>query len=168
MDEKIVARAMVKMAAYSQGNLHDIAHYTKVHSFARTIGVLEGLSDEEQLTLELAAIVHDIACPLCRRKYGNTNGVYQEKEGGPLSEEFFRDMEIPESMKARIVYLVSHHHTYINVDGRDYRILLEADFLVNADESHMSKEAVEEGKKKIFRTKTGTGLLEEIYQNQVA
>lgn len=168
MDEKIVARAMVKMAAYSQGNLHDIAHYTKVHSFARTIGVLEGLSDEEQLTLELAAIVHDIACPLCHRKYGNTNGVYQEKEGGPLSEEFFRDMDIPESMKARIVYLVSHHHTYTNVDGRDYRILLEADFLVNADESHMSKEAVEEGKKKIFRTKTGTKLLEEIYQNQAA
>lgn len=168
MDEKIVARAMVKMAAYSQGNLHDIAHYTKVHSFARTIGVLEGLSDEEQLTLELAAIVHDIACPLCRRKYGNTNGVYQEKEGGPLSEEFFRDMEIPESMKERIVYLVSHHHTYTNVDGRDYRILLEADFLVNADESHMSKESVEEGKKNIYRTKTGTKLLEEIYQNQVA
>ena len=108
--------------------------------------------------------MHDIACPLCRQKYGNTNGVYQEKEGGPLCEEFFRDVDIPKSMKARIVYLVSHHHTYTNVDGRDYRILLEADFLVNADESNMSKEAIEEGKKNIYRTKTGTKLLEEIYQ----
>lgn len=31
-----------------------------------------------------AAITHDIACPLCRKKYGNTNGKYQEQEGALL------------------------------------------------------------------------------------
>ena len=27
----------------------------------------------------------------------------------------------------RICYLIAHHHTYYNVDGLDYRILLEED-----------------------------------------
>lgn len=66
-------------------------------------------------------------------------------------------------MKERIVYLVSHHHTYGNVDGMDYRILLEADFLVNADESQMSEKSVRNAKEKIFETETGKGLLDAIY-----
>ncbi|MDR1580195.1 MAG: hypothetical protein LBS35_07545 [Synergistaceae bacterium] len=37
----------------------------------------------------------------------------------------------------RVVYLVEHHHTYSDVDGPDYQILLEADFLVNMHEEEM-------------------------------
>ena len=28
----------------------------------------------------------------------------------------------------RVKYLVGHHHTYDNIDGLDYQILIEADF----------------------------------------
>ncbi len=163
MNKELISKIMQKMIAYSDGNLHDIAHFVKVHSFARIIGVLEELPDSEQQTLEIAAILHDIACPLCRKKYGNTNGKYQEKEGGPLTQDFLKDFDLPEEVKARIVFLVSHHHTYTNVDGLDYQILLEADFLVNADESAMPVEAIENTRKKIFKTKTGIDLLEKIY-----
>ena len=31
----------------------------------------------------------------------------------------------------RVCYLIAHHHTYTNMDGLDYQILVEADFLVN-------------------------------------
>ncbi len=154
---------MQKMIAYSDGNLHDIAHFIKVHSFARTIGILEGLGDSDQKTLEIAAILHDIACPLCREKYGNTNGKYQEKEGGPLTQNFLKDFDLPDKVKTRIIFLVSHHHTYTDVEGLDYQILLEADFLVNADESAMSTEAIKNAREKIFKTKSGIDLLEKIY-----
>ena len=66
--------------------------------------------------------------------------------------------------KERINYLVSHHHTYTNVDGLDYRILLEADFLVNADESEMSENAVETARERVFETNTGKKLLTSIYK----
>lgn len=163
MNNKMISDVMQKMISYSEGNLHDIAHFMKVYAFARTIGISENLTDGEQEILEIAAILHDIACPLCREKYGNTNGKYQEKEGGPLTEAFLKDFDIPESMKDRIVYLVSHHHTYTGVDGNDYQILLEADFLVNADESHMSKEAIQKAEIQIFKTDAGTALLKSIY-----
>ena len=86
-----IADITKKMIAYSEGNTHDINHFLKVWSFARTIGQLEGLDDRTQEILEAAALLHDIACPLCREKYGNTNGKYQEKEGMPLAEAFLKD-----------------------------------------------------------------------------
>ena len=57
---------MKKMIDRAEGNHHDINHFMKVHSFARTIGLMEGLDEETQYLLEASAIVHDIACPLCR------------------------------------------------------------------------------------------------------
>ena len=73
---EITARAVREMTAFysktSRVRVHDINHFLKVWGFARTIGLSEGLDPKTQKILELAAIAHDIACPLCREKYGNT------------------------------------------------------------------------------------------------
>ena len=163
VNDKLISDIMRGMIAYSDGNLHDIAHFMKVYAFAHTIGIGENLTDTERETLEIAAILHDIACPLCREKYGNTNGKHQEEEGGPLTEAFLESFDLPEEMAKRVIYLVSHHHTYTDVDGRDYQILLEADFLVNADEGGMPMDAIQSARERIFKTDTGTTLLDEIY-----
>lgn len=152
-----------KMITFSEGNLHDINHFMKVYAFARTIGMSEQLDPEQQEILEISALVHDIACPLCRQKYGNTNGNHQEQEGGPLATALLSELALPQKLIERVSYLVAHHHTYTNVDGMDYQILLEADFLVNADESKMTGDAVEAAKENIFHTKTGKTLLQDIY-----
>ena len=158
-----ISRILVKMIDYSAGNRKDINHLMKVHSYARIIGKGEGLSEELQKITEIAAIVHDIACPLCRNKYGNTNGKYQEAEGPALTESFLADTGLTREEIARIAYLVGHHHTYEGVEGLDYQILLEADYLVNADESGYSRENILHMRDTIFQTKTGTALLESIY-----
>lgn len=132
-------------------------------AFAKTIGEQEGLDDQTQLTLELAAVVHDIACPLCRQKYGNANGKYQELESPPLVEDFFAGMPVERDMAERISWLVAHHHTYTHVDGLDYQILLEADFLVNADEGGLARAAIENMQQSVFRTGAGIRLLDSIY-----
>ena len=49
-----IADITKKMIAYSEGNTHDINHFLKVWSFARTIGQLEGLDDRTQEILEAA------------------------------------------------------------------------------------------------------------------
>ena len=158
-----ISRILVKMIDYSAGNRKDINHLMKVHSYARIIGKGEGLSEELQKITEIAAIVHDIACPLCRNKYGNTNGKYQEVEGPALTESFLADTGLTREEIARIAYLVGHHHTYEGVEGLDYQILLEADYLVNADESGYSRENILHMRDTVFQTKTGTALLESIY-----
>ena len=158
-----IAEILKKMIAFSNGNIHDIDHLIKVWTYAKTIGELEGLDPETQFILEVAAITHDIACPLCREKYGNANGKYQERESAPLVEAFLTAAGVDASVKERVSYLVCHHHTYTNVDGMDYQILLEADYLVNADEGQASKEAIRNAEKRFFVTKTGKELLHSIY-----
>lgn len=161
------ARAVREMTAFyrktSNVVVHDSTHFLKVWAYARTIGLSEGVDPKTQKILELAAIAHDIACPLCREKYGNTNGKYQELEGGPLARTFYQDYGLSNEELDRIVYLVSHHHTYTGVDGMDYQILLEADFLVNADESAMKEDAIRAFRDKVFRTKTGLALLQDLF-----
>ena len=101
----------------------------------------------------------DIACPLCREKYGNTNGNHQEAESGDLLRTFLLEFALPEEMQERIIYLVTHHHTYTNVEGMDYQILVEADFLVNLEEDHVSTKGILRAEERIFRTESGKKLL---------
>ena len=58
-----VSQIMEKMIAVSEGNIHDIDHFIRVWTYAKTIGELEKLDPELQFVLEIAAITHDIACP---------------------------------------------------------------------------------------------------------
>lgn len=159
----VVSSAVEKMIEFYKGNLHDIEHFLKVWSFARTIGEQERLDAHTQQILELASVVHDIACPLCRVKYGNTNGKNQEIESPPLVKSFFKDLPVSPRDTERISWLAAHHHTYTDVDGDDYQILLEADFLVNAGESGYKISAVEAARNSFFKTAAGIRLLEKIY-----
>ena len=160
---KNVAAATRKMIGFYHGNRHDIAHFLKVWAMAKTIGELEGLDGHTQEALELAAVVHDIACPLCREKYGDTNGKHQELESPPLVEAFFADLPVSRADVDRISWLAAHHHTDTNVDGPDHRILLEADFLVNAYEDGLSVQGIRAFRAKVFRTRSGIRLLDAVY-----
>jgi len=159
----IITDIMMKMLQLSEGNLHDIEHFLKVYAYAKTIGESEGLSLNQQEILEAAAIVHDISCPLCRMKYGSTAGHLQEKESVELCGNFFEEFELDEKTKNTIIEIVSKHHTYSGVKLIEHRILLEADFLVNASEMGCCKEQILAARESFFRTETGIKLLDNIY-----
>lgn len=158
-----VSEIMFKMVSYSNGNHHDINHFMKVYAYAKMIAECEQIPPDRREITEIAAIIHDIACPLCREKYGNTNGKYQEAEGIILAGEFLEGTGLPKEMIDRIVYLVGHHHTIQNIDGIDYQILIEADYLVNADESGYSEANIRNTREQVFRTPAGIALLNSVY-----
>ena len=162
-----IAEILEKMICYSNGNIHDIDHLVRVWTFAKTIGELEHIDAETQYILEVAAITHDIACPLCRVKYGNASGKHQEEESAALIEEFFADSDLPKEFVDRVSYIVSHHHTITGIDGIDYQIMIEADYLVNADESNFSGNNVRNMLEKVFKTETGKFLLQSMYQKRL-
>ena len=100
-------------------------------------------------------------------KYGNTNGKHQEEESAALLEEFFKDSDLPKEFTDRVSYIVSHHHTIDGIDGIDYQIMIEADYLVNADESNFSGNNVRNMLEKVFKTETGKFLLKSMYQKRL-
>ena len=160
---KTIAELMEQMIVFSNGNLHDITHFITVWTYARTIGELEGLDADTQYLLEAAAIVHDIACPLCREKYGRADGKLQEKEGPAIVRTFLADSGMTNAQVERIAYLVGHHHTLTAIEGIDYQILIEADYLVNASEKTYSPATVQNFVDTIMKTGTGKKLAKTLF-----
>ena len=159
----MISEILKKMILYSNGNLHDINHFIKVWTYAKTIAELEGVDESTKYILETAAIVHDIACPVLRARSGSCDGKMQEIEGPDLAKEFLKEFEFSEEQLSRVLYLVGHHHTCEDVNGIDYQILLEADYIVNAGESGYSLESIKETDAALFRTVSGKSILESIF-----
>lgn len=153
----------LEMIKYYNGDPKRIQHFTKVHSYAKLIGAMENLSPNDMNVLETAAIVHDIGIKVAEEKYNSTNGKYQELEGPVLAKNMLESLGFHKEIIERVCYLVGHHHTYNNISGMDYQILVEADFLVNLYEDSCSKEACTNVLDKIFKTNSGKQLLIEMF-----
>jgi len=65
----------------------------------------------------------------------------------------------------RVCFLIGHHHTYTEISGSDYQILVEADFLVNLYEDGMAEAQARSVLQKYFKTETGKEYLSEMYLN---
>lgn len=155
---------IIKMTEFNDGDPKRIQHLIKVFEFAHIIAVKEGLDEKALKILDIASIMHDIGIRPAEQKYGKCNGKLQEQEGPAYAREMLSEFSgVSAEEVERVCYLIAHHHTYENVEGLDYRILLEADFLVNAMEDELDKEAIINFRDKVFETKTGIHLLNTMF-----
>ena len=148
----------LEIMKFNQSDAKRIQHLVKVHRFAQMIGHMEKLDEHTQFLTECAALVHDIGIRPAEEKYGVCNGKIQEQEGPAYARKMLKELKFDETDIDRICYLVGHHHTYTNIDGIDYQILVEADFLVNFYEDELRQETIRAAFDKIFRTESGKTL----------
>lgn len=158
-----IAELTYRAIEYDKGDPRRIQHFIKVHSFARLIGTSEKLTAEDMNMLEAAAVLHDIGIHNCEKKYRSTSGKYQQTEGVPVARDILSHMNCSDDDIEKICFLIAHHHTYDGVDSVLWRILLEADFLVNAYEDNMSEAAIRTAAEKIFETESGKKLLNDLF-----
>lgn len=158
-----VSTVVSKMIAYFDGDTRRINHALKVYGFAKSIGELEGIGGIELEVLEIAGVLHDIGIKESERKYSSSAGKYQEIEGPPVARELIKDLELSYETVERISYLIGNHHSYTKIDGIDFQVLVEADFLVNIFEDSIEKEAAAIAKEKYFKTATGIRYMESMY-----
>ncbi len=161
--DQLLHALMMKMIEFDAGDAKRIQHFVKVASFARTIGLGEGLDADTLLTLEAAAIVHDIGIRPSEEKYGDASGKHQEELGPKPARRMLAEVGFDAARCERVAYLVGHHHTYTDIDGADYQALVEADFLVNLFEDGSSEKNIRTACEKVFRTATGKRLLETMF-----
>mgnify|MGYP000338674024 FL=1 len=164
MDEQD-RKLIEKMMEYYAGDPKRVQHFLKVYEFAKLIGESESLDTETMHILRTAAIVHDIGIKISEEKYGSSNGKYQEKEGPAVAEPMLLALGYDEAVIDRVLFLIAHHHTYNEIEGLDYQILVEADFLVNLFEDGSSREAAQKVQKNIFKTNTGMKYLSDLFLN---
>lgn len=153
----------LRMIAYFSGDPKRIQHFMKVHSFAKLIGTKEGMDETSLFILEAAAYTHDIGIRPAEEKYGRCDGSLQEQEGPIVAQKLLSDLGVENYMVDRICYLIGHHHTYTNVEGLDYQILIEADFLVNLYEDEEDSRTIRKVYDRIFKTKTGREIFRQMF-----
>ena len=154
-----------EMLALFTGDARRCQHFIKVASLAKHLAESEGADAELIELVEAAGLVHDCGIKIGETKYGagHCTGKIQEEEGPAVARELLQRVGYEDAKVGRICYLVGHHHTYNNIHGLDYQILVEADFLVNFYEDGTPKENIAKAVEKIFRTQSGLALAKTMF-----
>ena len=146
-----------EMREYLDGDIRRIRHAESVFDFATQIHAVSG-GDRE--IIEAAAALHDIGIHEAERKYGSPAGNYQEIEGPPIARRILERFDISEEKVNHICKIIANHHCAKDIDTLEFRIIWDADWLVNiGDEFDLeNREKVEKIIKRVFKTLTGREL----------
>ncbi|NOY10134.1 MAG: HD domain-containing protein [Spirochaetes bacterium] len=112
-----------------------------------------------------AAILHDIGIKAAEEKYGSPAGKYQEKEGPPIAKKMLFKLGLKLEVIEEICEIIAHHHSPGIIDTDNFKILYDADWLVNIKDEVKTddKSKLERIINKVFLTDTGRKTAEKIY-----
>ncbi len=139
-----------------------INHALAVLDFAEQIQAKEG---GDALIVKAAAILHDIGIRQAERKYNSNAGKYQEIEGPPIALDLLNKHEISTKAIEHICKIIANHHSAKNIDTLEFRIIWDADNIVNLsdDSESFGKEKIKKIIEKRFKTKTGYKIANELF-----
>ena len=86
-----------------------------------------------------------------------------EAEEHAVVREFLADTGMTAEQIDRVAYLVGHHHSPAQIDGIEYQILIEADYIVNASESGYDQQAIRTFMEHTMKTAAGIRLTKTVF-----
>ena len=139
-----------------------INHALRVLDYAERINAAEG---GDPLVIKAAAILHDIGIQEAERKYGSAAGRCQEIEGPPIAEPILRENDLDPARIEHICRIIANHHSARDIDTPEFRVLWDADWLVNLQEdfADVGDQRRREMIDKVFRTGKGRQLALELF-----
>ncbi len=139
-----------------------IDHALKVLDHAEAIQHSE---QGDPLTVRAAAILHDIGIHEAERKQGSAAGRFQEIEGPPIARRIMEELDLDEKTIDHVCRIVGSHHSAKEIDTREFRIVWDADRLVNIAEEHAEKSPDELARliARVFKTDTGREMAESLF-----
>ena len=123
-----LAKVRAAMQDYFGADQRRIEHALQVSCYAEE---LLAYIDADPVTTLAAAYLHDIGIHEAERKYGSSSGKWQEMEGPPIARQILAGLGAAEDLIERVVDIVANHHTRDGVDAPEFRIIWDADALVN-------------------------------------
>jgi hypothetical protein len=150
------------MEEYFGNDARRIEHALRVTAFACQ------LMEDEPAYPELVvatALLHDIGIREAERKYGSSAGDLQEVEGPPVAREILTRLGYAEPFITEACAIIASHHSPGEVDTDNFRIIWDADWLVNlGDECDLSdKEKCRKIIARTFMTDAGKSIAKAIY-----
>jgi hypothetical protein len=112
-----------------------------------------------------AAILHDIGIQEAEKKHGSTAGRFQEAEGPPIARAIMEARRMPRDILDHVCLIIANHHSAKNCDTPEFRILWDADKIVNIpdDYKNFTPEQLARFIEKVFKTGTGKKIARGLY-----
>ena len=126
--KNFLAKVRSAMESYFGEDRRRINHTLQVSLYAEEL--LAYIDADPVLTLT-AAYLHDIGIHEAERKHGSNSGKWQEIEGPPIARKILAGINVKNSFSELVADIVANHHTRDGVDSPEFRILWDADALVN-------------------------------------
>jgi len=147
-------RLLAEMRRVFDGHEEMVEHTLQVLRHADEIRTAEG---GDPLVAQAAAILHDIGIPEAIRKHGSAAGPFQEQEGPPIARGILERLGVEAGAIDHICRIVGAHHTGRDIDTPEFRIVWDADWLVNFPSAYgrLDRDAAEGVIEATFRTPTG-------------
>ena len=131
-----LAQVRDAMQVYFGADQRRIDHALQVSCYAEE---LLSYIDADPVTTLVAAYLHDIGIPESERKHGSSSGKWQEIEGPPIARKILATLDAEEALTEQVAAIVAGHHTRNAVDTPEFRVIWDADALVNFAEVLPSK-----------------------------
>ncbi len=155
------------MIEWEMGEPKRMQHFFKVHTFAKLIAESENVKPDTLYTLEVASLVADVGVKLAKAQDFRAPIELQDKEGVVAVKKMLLSLGFNGEIIERVCFMVGNRRDLDNIKGMDFRILIEAEYLVNLYEQLAKKESFALANKKVFKTKTGTTLFRKMYANHL-
>jgi hypothetical protein len=161
MDSRI-EKVHTAMTEYFGTDRRRIDHALRVAGYAEEI--LRHEPGSRELILA-TALLHDIGIHEAERKYGSTAGNLQEIEGPPIAREILASLGYDRVFVDEVCDIIAVHHSPGEVETDNFRIIWDADWLVNVgDELDLGDtDKLRKSINGIFMTGTGRRLAVELY-----
>ena len=161
LGQTLKIKLIAEMKKVFDGDLKRSSHALKVLQQAENILERE---QADPIVVVAAAILHDIGIAEAERKYNSASPKYQEQEGPPVARAILEGLDINPGPTAEqidhVCRIVGSHHSARDIDTPEFRIIWDADWIVNIPEEKKgkSKAELEAFIKKFFRTDAGREL----------
>ncbi|MEK7354729.1 MAG: HD domain-containing protein [Chloroflexota bacterium] len=150
------------MESYFGEDARRINHAHRVTEYAEQLMGPEG--GDYQVVIG-AAVLHDIGIHQAEKKYGSASGKYQEIEGPPIAREILTGLKFGQSQIAEICEIIAHHHSPGKINTRNFKILYDADWLVNLKDGYdiQDRDKLVNIIERVFLTESGRSLARQTY-----
>ncbi|MEE8414327.1 MAG: HD domain-containing protein [Dehalococcoidales bacterium] len=112
-----------------------------------------------------AAVLHDIGIHQAEKKHGSSGGKFQEIEGPPIARRILTGLKFEPGQIGEICEIIGHHHSPGKINTGNFRILYDADWLVNLKDEYdiQDKDKLRNIIDRVFLTESGRSLARETY-----
>lgn len=160
--ESLADRLIQAMKGVFEEDRKRIDHALKVHEYA---GEILKSETGDPVVVTAASILHDIGIQEAEKKHGSSAGRFQEMEGPPIARPIMEELGMAPDVIDHVCEIIANHHSAKNIDTPEFRIIWDADWIVNIPDLYpdFSKERLGKLINKVFKTETGKNKAISLY-----